>query len=72
MLQEVSYFLIFGKPLILYLGFITICSFLVTASIPLLRKRGLIHVPFTWHVRMAGLSIALGLFHGILGMLAYF
>jgi hypothetical protein len=39
MLQEISYFMIFGKPLILYLGLITISSFIVTASIPLLRKR---------------------------------
>jgi hypothetical protein len=72
MLQEITYYLIFGKPLILYLGIITICSFLATAAIPLLRQNGIIRVPFAWHPRLAGLSLALGLVHGTLGVLAYF
>lgn len=72
MLQDVTYFLILGKPLILYLGILTLCSFLVTASIPLIRKHGIANVPFVWHPRLAGISIALGLLHGTLGLLAYF
>jgi hypothetical protein len=71
MLQEISYYLIFGRPLILYLGIITLCSFLVTASIPVLSRRGILKIPFAWHVRMAVLSITLGILHGILGAAAY-
>lgn len=72
MLHDITYFLILGKPLILYLGILTLCSFLVTASVPLIRKRGIANVPFVWHMRLAGISFALGLFHGTLGLLAYF
>lgn len=46
MLQDISYYLIFGRPLIFYLGIITFCSFMVTASIPLLRRYGMAKIPF--------------------------
>jgi len=71
MLQEISYYLIFGRPLILYLGIITFFSFLVTASIPALSRRGVVKIPISWHVRMAGFSIVLGLLHGALGIAVY-
>lgn len=72
MLQEISYFLIFGKPLIMYFGVITLCSFLATAAIPLLRQSRIIHLSFVWHPRLAGFALVLGLVHGTLGVLAYF
>lgn len=72
MFQEFSYYLIFGRPLIMYLGIITTVSFLITASIPFLRHRSGAKIPFAWHKRMAGIAIALGLIHGILGIAAYF
>jgi hypothetical protein len=72
MLQEFSYYLIFGRPLIMYLGIITIVSFLITASIPLLHRRGVVKIPLVWHMRVAGIAIALGLIHGTLGVAVYF
>ena len=72
MFQEVAYYLIFGKPLILYLGVITLFLFLVTASIPVLSRRGVVKVPFIWHVRMAVLSVCFAIIHGMLGIGAYF
>jgi hypothetical protein len=72
MFQEISYHLIFGKPLILYLGIITVCMFLVTVSIPVLSRRGIVKIPFIWHVRMAVLSICFAIIHGTLGIGAYF
>jgi len=71
MLQDISYYLIFGRPLILYLGIITFCSFIVTASIPVLPRYGITKIPFHWHMKMAALSIALGLFHAALGIAVY-
>ncbi|OPX64218.1 MULTISPECIES: hypothetical protein [unclassified Methanoregula] len=71
MLQDVTYYLIFGKPLILYLGVLTLLSLLVTASIPLMNKKGIRIVPFRWHPVCAGITILLALIHGILGILAY-
>jgi len=72
MLQNITYFLIFGKPLIMYLGIITLLSFLITASIGLLITKGLGKIPFRFHYTMASISIALAIIHGILGVLLYF
>ena len=71
MLQEISYALIFGKPLIMYLGIITLTAFLVTASIAILNRRGIHRIPFRWHPRCAALAIGLAVIHGTLGVLAY-
>jgi hypothetical protein len=72
MLAEISYYLIFGKPLILYLGIVTLAVLLVTASVPVLNKRGIHIIPFTWHPRCAMLAIGLAIIHGALGVLAYY
>jgi len=72
MLQEVSYFLLFGKPVIFYLGILTLAAILLTASIPVLNKKGIRTIPFTWHPRCAMLAIGLALIHGTLGVLSYF
>ncbi len=72
MLQQITYFQILGKPLIMYLGILTLSSFLFTASIAVLNRRGIHSIPFKWHPRMAVFSIALAVIHGTLGILAYF
>jgi hypothetical protein len=72
MLQEVSYFLIFGKPVIMYLGIVTLVTLLLTATIPVLNKKGIRIIPFSWHQRCAALAISLAIIHGILGVLAYY
>ena len=71
MLENITYFLIFGKPLIFYLGIITLSSFLLTASVAVLNRRGITVIPFKWHPRLAALSITLGIVHGTLGLLVY-
>ncbi|MBI4448391.1 hypothetical protein HY643_05410 [Candidatus Woesearchaeota archaeon] len=71
MLNNISYFPIFGKPLMMYLGIITLASFLFTASISIMNKKGIHAIPFKWHPRMAIISITLALIHGTLGVLAY-
>ena len=72
MLQQITYFQILGKPLIMYLGIITLLSFLFTATIAILNKKGINKIPFAWHQRMAIISIILALIHGFLGLMAYF
>lgn len=56
----------------MYLGIVTLLSFLTTALIAILNIKGIIPIPFEWHPRLAVLSIGLGLIHGLLGILAYF
>jgi hypothetical protein len=72
MFQEITYALIFGKPLIFYLGLVTILAFFLTASIAVLNKKGIHTIPFRWHPRFAVLALCLALVHGTLGILAYF
>ena len=71
MLTEITYYMIFGMPLIAYLGTITLVSLLLTASISVMNKRGIRLIPFRWHPRMAAVTIMLALVHGILGMLSF-
>jgi hypothetical protein len=71
MFQDISYTLIFGKPLIMYLGILTLCAFLFTAAIAVLNFKGIRTIPFTWHSRCAAGALCLALVHGALGILAY-
>jgi len=71
MLEEITYFLIFGRPLIFYIGVFTLLFLLVTASIPLLNRRKILRVRLKWHTRIATVSLALAIIHGALGVLAY-
>ena len=72
MFQEVTYYLIFGIPFIVYLGIVTILMFIITALIALLRRKGKIKISVYWHYRLAYISIILALIHGFLGISAYF
>jgi hypothetical protein len=72
MLQEITYYLVFGIPFIVYLGIITILMFMLTALLAVLKQKGKMKFSIQWHHRMAYLSILLGVTHGILGITAYF
>ena len=72
MFAVISYFMIFGRPLIMYLGIVTLLLFLITASVAILNMKGIDTIPFVWHPRLAVLSICLALVHGLLGILAYY
>jgi hypothetical protein len=72
MLNNITYYLIFGKPLILYGGLLTFLSFLFTALIAILNQKGVHKIPFKWHMVTAKIAIGLALIHASLGILAYF
>ena len=71
MFQEITYYLIFGIPFIVYLGIITIIMFLITAFLAIFRRKGIIKTSVQWYFRFAYLSIILALIHGFLGISAY-
>lgn len=71
MFQNISYALIFGKPLIMYLGVFTLLAFLFTTMIAVMNFKGIRTIPFIWHPRCAAIAICIALVHGALGMLAY-
>lgn len=72
MLREIAYFLIFGKPVVLYLGILTLASFAFTALVGFLNFKGIRAIPFKWHPRLALFSLTLGIIHGLLGLSLYF
>jgi len=71
MLQEISFYLILGKPLIMYLGILTLTAFLVTALVAVANRHGIHTIPFVWHPRLAIFSIGCAVIHGILGVLLF-
>lgn len=71
MVGQIAYTLIFGKPVIVYLGILTLSLLLLTAAIPVLNRNGIRTIPLAWHPRCAIATICLALFHGMLGILAY-
>ncbi len=72
MFNEITYHLIFGRPLIMYMGIITLMSFLITASIGFLNLRGYNAIPLQYHFMMAKIALAIAIIHGTFGILAYF
>ena len=72
MFAEIAYYMVLGKPLIFYLGIVTMLSFVVTGTIGFLFHRGIAKIPFKWHPRMAALSFLLAIIHGFLSAAVYF
>ena len=72
MFNNITYYLIFGKPLIMWGGIVLLVLLLFTASIPTLNRKKITHIPIVWHYRMAYLTIAVGLIHAIFGILSFF
>ncbi len=72
MLQDITYYMIFGKPLIMYLGILVLAGFLATAAIGAMLFKGSTKVTMDQHRIIAGAAIALALVHAILGVLLYF
>lgn len=71
MVGQIAYTLIFGKPVIVYLGILTLALLLLTAAIPVLNRNGIRTIPLAWHPWCAMATICLAIIHGMLGILAY-
>lgn len=72
MLEQIIYFPILGKPLIMWGGITTLLLMLFTVLIAILNKRGIRKIPFSFHPKFAYITIGFALIHGILGLLSYF
>jgi len=72
MLNNIIYYLIFGKPLIMYAGLFVLFCFFVTLLLAYAYKKAPRQYPIKWHMRMAMFSIFVGIIHGVLGVLAFF
>jgi hypothetical protein len=68
-LTEITYFLILGKPLILYLGILNAILLASTATAGILVHRG--KIEFKIHLTLVKITLAVISVHAILGILAY-
>jgi hypothetical protein len=71
-LNSISYYPIFGLPLIAYLGMVTLLMLLLTMSVSISYLRGWKWLGFKWHPRLAFITLGLAIIHGTLAVLIYF
>lgn len=71
MLDQITDFQIFGKPLIMWTGVLALLLFIFTALISILNKRKVHLIPRKWHSRIAMIALIAALFHGTLGLFRY-
>lgn len=72
MIHNFAYTLIFGKPLIMYGGIITLLLLLFTAAVGWLNFRGIRAIPFKWHPWLAAATVAAAVIHALFGFSVYF
>jgi hypothetical protein len=66
MIRTIAGYLIFGKPLTVYMGILTLTLLLSTATIPTLNRRGLAKIPMKYHFWLARTTIAVAILHAFL------
>lgn len=64
--------LIFGKPLVLWLGILTFTLMISTASIMIVNSYTRIRIPVVWHHRLAFATIFSAIVHASLALSLYF
>lgn len=72
MLREIATYLLFGKPLVLYGGLLTLLAFSLTAGFAYLKLRGKTSLPLRYHFHLAWISLLLALVHATLALSLYF
>ncbi len=63
MISSIGHIEIWGLPIALYLGIITFTSLAITATMGYLVLKGLYHIPFKWHMRMAIVTFIFAFIH---------
>jgi hypothetical protein len=69
-IKQIAEYLIFGEPLVVILGIATLTCLIITACVGSLKIRRIFHLPLNSHYWMAGITIMLGVVHGLLIMLS--
>lgn len=71
-LQQLAYYPLWGKPIVMYLGIFSFLVLIATAITGYMRSKGSQTIDFKWHRRLAYLLIILTIFHALLGLSSYF
>ncbi len=72
MLRRIANTLILGKPLVMYLGMLTLLIWLLAISVVVLDKTGRLKRHSVWHGRLVAVALALALVHMTLGLSLFF
>jgi len=72
MIPPLGHLEIGGLPIALYFGIITFVCLVITATMGILVLKGLYHIPFKWHVRMAAVTFLFAFIHITLVILQFF
>jgi thiosulfate reductase cytochrome b subunit len=67
-----GYILVLGLPLVIWFGILTFLCLFSTAILGILVLKGRYNIPFTWHMRMAALTITFAVVHVLLVLTQYF
>ncbi len=70
MIAQMALSPILGIPMIAWGGMVTFLCFAFGAYIGYQNRKGNMSIAPTWHFRMAYIGLGLGVFHGVIGMLA--
>ena len=70
-ISQIAYTEVLGLPILLWGGMATGIMLTLTAAIGFLNAHGIRIIKFKYHKPTAYLTLALGLFHGLIGILAY-
>jgi len=66
MLASLASITVFGLPLAIVFGILTILCLILTALLGYLVLKGKYNIPFAWHMRMAAATIILAVIHAVL------
>lgn len=72
MLQRIANTLILGKPLLMYLGLLTLAVWLAAITIIVVDRSRQSGRRVVWHGRVIAVALTLALFHMVLGLSLYF
>lgn len=72
MIHNIALSSIFGIPLVMYGGVLTLLLLVFTAMVGFLNFKGVAIIPFKWHPRLALFTIITALIHGLFGLSVYF
>lgn len=72
MFASVNQIVILGLPLAMVFGIVTFICLVTTAVLGILVLKGLYHIPFKWHMRMAAATIVFAVIHVVLVLSLFF
>jgi hypothetical protein len=71
MIRDIAYYLIFGKPVVVYLGLLTFLSFLTAAVIGMNVLKPKNGIPFKYHILMVRVSFTIAIVHAFFVLSLY-